>query len=303
MDKDLTGIEPEIIKDMENLLNIVFENSLFNDKINRDKLHSEILEILRNNGQDDIYKVYDLVIDTLRKLGDNHSKIRRADFTNTWKSKETSIKEPEFRIVENACVIYIPQFIGVNEERCISYASKLQDILRENDGNSAGWILDLRGNGGGNMTPIIVGLGPLYDSETIGYFKDPTGRVIPWGYKNGAYVSNGNEVWNVVEPYKIRHYKPIALLLDGNVASSAEMVAISFKGNKNTRFFGTSTKGYTTANESFELTDGSLLSLAVASTLSRDKTEYTGVVDPDELTDTPLEDAVLWINSFVESSH
>ena len=36
-----------------------------------------------------------------------------------------------------------------------------------------GWIVDLRGNGGGNMWPMLAGIGPILGEGIAGYFIDP----------------------------------------------------------------------------------------------------------------------------------
>jgi len=284
-------------KYVESAINLVFEYSLFKDKLNKNRLHSETIGLLNGADKNSLYNAYDHLIEELRRADDNHSKIRKPDYTSTWKGNETPVTLPDFKIMDNVCVISVPPFIGIDEERCITYASKLQQILSKNDEIALGWIIDLRGNGGGNMAPMVVGVGPLYDSNIVGYFKSSSGSRTSWGYKNGAYLYDRKEMWRIPTPVRISQPKPIAILLDKHTASSAEMLAISFKGNANTKFFGTHTKGLTTVNASFELGDGSMLFLATTNTLSRDKIEYTGSVQPDELTESPLETAVEWVGS------
>lgn len=55
-----------------------------------------------------------------------------------------------------------------------------------------GWIVDLRGNGGGNMWPMIAGVGPVLGEGTAGAFVDPDDNVTLWGYANGASIADGS---------------------------------------------------------------------------------------------------------------
>jgi C-terminal processing protease CtpA/Prc len=46
--------------------------------------------------------------------------------------------------------------------------------------NPQGWIVDLRGNLGGNMWPMLAGVAPLIDSRMMGSFVDADGKKTTW---------------------------------------------------------------------------------------------------------------------------
>jgi hypothetical protein len=49
-----------------------------------------------------------------------------------------------------------------NRDAASQYAASLQNVLRSLDvPTTCGWIVDLRKNIGGNMWPMLAGLGPL----------------------------------------------------------------------------------------------------------------------------------------------
>jgi hypothetical protein len=48
----------------------------------------------------------------------------------------------------------------------LSLQQRISDILTN---KPSGWIVDLRGNGGGNMWPMIAGIGPVLGSGTLGF--------------------------------------------------------------------------------------------------------------------------------------
>ncbi|MSO60642.1 MAG: hypothetical protein EXQ50_00875 [Acidobacteria bacterium] len=70
-------------------------------------------------------------------------------------------------------------------------------------------------------------------------------------------------------------------------ASSGEAIAIAFRGRSSTRLFGAMTRGLTTSNRVFPLSDGALLNLTTAAFADRTGTPYREGVTPDEVWDGP----------------
>jgi carboxyl-terminal processing protease len=48
-----------------------------------------------------------------------------------------------------------------------------------------GWLIDLRGNGGGNMWPMLAGIGVVLGEGDLGAFESPNGDREQWFYKGG----------------------------------------------------------------------------------------------------------------------
>ena len=129
----------------------------------------------------------------------------------------------------------------------------------------AGWIVDLRGNGGGNMWPMIAGVGPIVGEGILGYFVDPVGVESVWEYPTGASFLDGAQYARVTTPYILRRQNPrVAVLTNNGVASSGEAVAIAFRQRPNTRSFGTATCGLSTSNRGYPLSDGAVLYLTTS---------------------------------------
>jgi len=134
------------------------------------------------------------------------------------------------------------------------------EIKRIDSGQKVlGWIVDLRHNTGGNMWPMLAGLNALIEDGTVGYFVDPnSNKKQPWISQNGRSNSAAGS------SYKIGDRKvKIAVLIDSMTGSSGEMTAIYFLGLPNVRTFGQASAGYTTANRTYVLSNGSQLLLAV----------------------------------------
>lgn len=176
-----------------------------------------------------------------------------------------------------------------------SYAEKLQNEIKKQDNPEIkGWIVDLRGNTGGNMWPMVSGASPLLGDGTIGYFIDYEGNTSPWILKNG--VAGGIVV---SAPYQVINSKlKVAVLTDLATASSGEATAIAFIGRENTRSFGESTCGISTAVRGFSFLDGSTLGLTVSVMADRTKKLYGKSIEPnivDSDQKSQVSKAINWI--------
>ena len=174
-----------------------------------------------------------------------------------------------------------------------------------------GWVVDLRGNTGGNMWPMIAGVGPIVGEGILGFFVDPDSVVLTWTYEGGASRLNGGVISQVLDPYSLlAPDPPVAVLTDYLTISSGEATAIAFRGRPNSRSFGQPSRGLSTANTAFHLSDGSKLILTVSTMANRTGRLYGTALIPDSLVTTryptptrdPLKDRPLaagmeWVRS------
>ena len=189
---------------------------------------------------------------------------------------------PSGKLIDRCAYVEVPEFIG-NAKLIAEYARNLQDTIRKLDTASPlGWIIDVRRNSGGNMYPMIAGLGPILGNSTIGYFVDAHSKE-PWWYKDGS-AGEGSHISASVHPAYVAKTArmPIAVLISDGTMSSGEVVAIAFSGMSNVRFFGEKTNGLTTANEIFPLPDGAELVLADADETDRNGRMYPNGIPADE---------------------
>ena len=182
------------------------------------------------------------------------------------------------------------------------FTDSLVAAVRAADGPQVrGWIVDLRGNNGGNMWPMIAGVGSILGTGNAGYFVFPSGSQQVWGFDGSEAIDGGIVQQKVTSPYYLLAPSPrVAVLLDRRVASSGEAVAVAFKQRPNTHFFGTRTCGLSTSNQGFTLSDGAVLTLSTAIDADRTGTLYGGPVLPDSvITDTSavVPAAVAWLRS------
>jgi carboxyl-terminal processing protease len=289
---------------------IVQQNALVQDSIPWAQTQAEMMSFASGMQQEsEAHVIVDYLLGILRLYGDNHSSFKRPQAAMAYKAEQVAGEppKPEARyLAEGIGYIAVPSFASVNNIRSLNFATDIQRLIQTLDTNHtvSGWIVDLRNNGGGNMYPMIAGLGPLLGDATLGYFVKGKYEV-PWAYRKGeAYNGKPGGTMKVETPYQLRNQQPrVAVLIGPRTASSGEMTAISFLGRPATRFFGAPTAGYTTANQGFELPDGAKINLAVSVTADRNHKKYPQRLTPDEevkshpqdTADQPLEAAKAWL--------
>jgi carboxyl-terminal processing protease len=194
--------------------------------------------------------------------------------------------------------VKIDSFSGADGQ---AFATAIQSAIRAQDRDGlVGWVVDLRGNGGGNMWPMLAGIGPVLGAGTVGYFVPPVGDRRRWEYRNGAATNNGATQASVPNPYEVKRTDPrVAVLTDKRVASSGEAIVVAFRGRPNTRSFGTETCGVPTANAGFTLSDGAVLTLTTSIDADRLFATYNAPIPPDEsVPDTAVvQRAIDWLRS------
>lgn len=168
-----------------------------------------------------------------------------------------------------------------------------------------GWIVDLRGNSGGNMWPMIAGLGPLMTGPKVGAWTK-SDDATDWMYQDGEAFQKDETRMKInakcaPELNSIPDSVPVAVLIDRFTASSGEALAICFSGRRNTKFFGERTWGIATANAEYKLRSGATMYLTIAYDADRNGKLFKDGVEPDfaipEQTDLDavLEKAQEWL--------
>ena len=239
----------------------------------------------------------------LQLLGDGHSSYRAVDGTVLFvPNRSCSAADPVVgAIPPDIGYVKVGAFSGLGVE-VAAFARGIQDAIIQADRDGlAGWIVDLRGNGGGNMWPMVAGLGPVLGDGPAGVFIDTLGFPTEWAYQNGASTLGGIPQVAVPAPYRLRREQPrVAVLSDNRIASSGEATLISFRGRPGARSFGTPTCGLSTSNRPYTLSDGATLILTVAVMGDRHRNKYGDSIPPDELIADPSQvvtRAIAWLRS------
>lgn len=236
-------------------------------------------------------------------LRDGHSSYRSASGTTIFVGlRSCSAPSPvALSPPSNIGTVAVGAFSGTIEQ-ANAYARQIQDAIAAKDRDDLiGWIVDLRSNGGGNMWPMIAGLGPILGEGPLGYFIGPTGSETVWEYRNGSSFSGSFAVSTVSPPYTLKRPAPrVAVLSDNRIASSGEATLIAFLRRPNTRSFGQPTCGLSTANSTYTLSDSATLNMTTALMADRAKTPFGDSIPPDELIDDPgrtIQRATEWLQT------
>lgn len=224
--------------------------------------------------------------------GGKHSYLLPADKAQAREKRSNEEVSPTVTIREDGiCIIHLPAFAG-DDENCLRYARTVLDSISD---TVKGVCIDLRGNHGGNMYPMIAAVHRFLPDDILLKFKMRRRfrSVMPI---NKEFVANlvGVEI-------ESRINCPIAILTDEETASSGEAVLLCFRGLDNVRVFGSPTAGYASANESIILDNGSILALTVSCDIARTGEIFCDdPIIPDVETESPEEDALLWLKENIK---
>ncbi len=201
---------------------------------------------------------------------------------------------PEGHIVtvqgRNFGYVVLPRCSAKDNDGLLLYAADVRRILTDLTAqNPKGWIVDLRGNTGGNMWPMLAGIGPILGDGSVGSFVANDGNV-SWFYQDGKTGTRnpaGLETVSLTlqeEPVlQTPSVAPVAVLVDSSTASSAEAITIAFHGRPASRSFGSRTAGKSTAVQPFKLDDGAELYLTTAIDADRSGKAYPDGFTPDQV--------------------
>lgn len=204
-------------------------------------------------------------------------------------------------------LVTAPKVFGGGQD-ARDYADQVFGLVAAASERACGYVVDLRGNVGGNVWPMKAGLSALLGEawlNTDGYSR----------FENGAFLINEGEHRDRAAA-RVSDWRPlprladipVAVLIDDGVASSGEGIALAFTGRVNTRFFGQRTAGVASSNEGFLLSDG--VNLVVTTDMMRDRDGRTwpegrtpdvpvpaGEGSPTDADDAVVEVAKAWLAS------
>lgn len=240
-------------------------------------------------GADSLSQTYDILRPAIKAAGGKHSNIVPpvADGDAGAAAEETPA--PQVRSRGPVAMVTVP---GISRRDDVQqYADTLaQGIV---DTAQCGAVVDLRGNGGGDMGPMVAGLSPLLpDGPVLSFVNRMTTTDVT---VEGNSVSGGGTALTTAGGKKL---VPVAVLVDADTASSGEATMLAFRGLDNSRSFGSPTAGYASANLALDLYDEAELMITTAKDKARTGEEFAeDPIMPDEVTaDAETEAAALaWL--------
>jgi carboxyl-terminal processing protease len=181
--------------------------------------------------------------------------------------------------------------------RYVSRALSAISALERKD-HPCGWIVDLRGDTGGDMYPMLLGVGPVLGNGRLIGFAFRTSRRVFVSYRDGVLTSSdGNTVQAPVKEAPITPAPPVAVLIGPMTVSSGEAVTVAFRGRPHSRSFGLPTVGAPNSPVLYRLADGAAVRVSVALDVDRQGHVYNGPIDPDLTSVDPEAAAQGWLLS------
>ena len=308
----------DVLAYLSEIHEIIQENSVNKSFIEWDTFWADTL--MDAQGAQHVEDLYQVIPQILRRLGDRHSFFspapQRANREQPSAKKQESPNIASQLLKDRIGYLWMP---GVSGEESMSqaYADYLFRKVQElTDNGATGWVLDLRGNSGGNMWPMLAGVSPILGPGVVGYFIRPDESSMQWEVAQGESRLDGKTRSAITfskPDLKFLEPQPVAILAGPTTASSGEAVVVAFRCRERVKQFGSKTRGLTTANHGFELSDGSLIALTVSTFADRCGTVYGDILSPDyeigpsevstpSVDDPAVEAAVDWLKKELEQS-
>lgn len=270
-------ISPEARAYLDSALNIMQSHSLRRHAIEWPAFREQMMGFAA--GAREPRHTYSTIRYALEQLGDRHSLfLTPAEYAAAGFSTA-----PQGQMLDGTVgYLRVPGYSGASPD---AHAQQYHDLLRLLDRPATcGWIVDVRNNTGGNMWPMLAGLGPLLGTDRPGAFVDADGARMQWTYDGGvAGTEPGGSVVRVGRPHTLsRADPPVALLVNGSTVSAGEAVVVAFRGRPNARTFGSATYGVPTGNQGFPMPDTAMVVLTVVRMADRAGTAYDAPLQPDE---------------------
>lgn len=245
------------------------ETSLYVNTINWDSLQKQVY--LKAENAKTIQELKPAFETLLNGLRDHHGKVINSkdysyiawftDYKNkryidnrlfdneTWKIVNDTALKFEYKLL-NGRIGYL-KIVGIGPNVDIQKeAEKIRAaVIKLSKDKVNNWIIDLRYNGGGNMYPMVTGLGTLIGDGIVGKLVSSSkATLFSWRILNGNFIYDVPDVVTLKNNPKFKSLPKVAVLTSRWTVSSGEILATCFKGRPNTKFFGEATGGYTTNN-------------------------------------------------------
>jgi len=239
-------------------------------------------------------EAHDIINEALHVCGGKHSTLR-PPYKGAQKDYPEEAPEATFRD-DSILYLRLPEHLGVSVSDSLYKYTLYNAICRHSD--AKGYIIDLRGNTGGNMYPMLAALSPLIPDGACISFQQRQ-QTVPISIE---YIRKSESLPLAGEQERALQKRPVALLTDSLTASSGEATLLAFRGLGNARTFGCPTAGYASANVPYTLPDGYTLVLTTSRDVARTGEVFCDdPIRPDVETDTPLASALVWIRSFLNA--
>ena len=173
-------------------------------------------------------EAHDVTLVALKVAGGKHSFIYTVDNQQESAAEDKQTAPSVTQLDDGILLIALPAFSGQTKDENLRYASTVLDALPEAEAPK-GLVIDLRGNTGGNMYPMIAAVHRFLPDDDILRFKSR---------KYTMPITKGLVLRTVGISEQPELKCPVALLTDNMTASSGEATLLCFRGLENARTFG-----------------------------------------------------------------
>jgi C-terminal processing protease CtpA/Prc len=322
-----TGVRSQFPVSVDVVYDFIKSNSIHRQKVDWGAMDQEFWTAVSSaRNLNDTMEAFVLV---LKALDDVHSQLYlNNQYYGYWHPTEESNSPTLTNLVENAratigiikdtlleekyAYVRVPGIKANGFAEVNVYARAIRDTIDYYGRKDVkGFVLDLRLNMGGNMYPMLSGLGCLLGDGEIAYEVDLTDTIVrTWHIEQGNFVLNDFPVTNLEQAsIKGLNEIPVVVLIGPVTASSGSTTAIAFKGRRNVILIGEPTaKGYTTSNGYFQFAPDFYMNFAVAYVADRNMRLYPSEVEPDVIIpggdnfeklmlDEKIKRALLWLKA------
>ena len=242
-------------------------------------------EALNNaSSYESVQEVYAELARLVKIAGGPHSRFLTPQEAET-ASSETTVEEgfetPSVSVADGIGTIKVPAYGSFEPDADQLYIDTAGNAIGTHVAEvTCGWIVDVRGNGGGDMWVMLAAVSPLLDEGQVARFVDREGRAEGVNVRGNALYLDDELIVEMTDDLRLAG-APVAVLHSPATASAAEGVVVAFHGQSRTRSFGQPTSGLSSANALTTLDDGSMVILTVSLFADRNNQEYGVPIEPD----------------------
>ncbi len=293
---DVSSVTPWVYFDVA--LDLISVRSLQRDLIDWERIRSEAhLAMAATSPEGDFGAAQMLlraVMQDIRSVGgDGHNHFLSADEARAVRAGVTSPSQATLPTVmpnepaPGLVKVIVPRFASTDEAGRRYVESLWLHQEAAIDETTCGIVVDLSSNSGGNMYPMLQGLGPLLGEGPLLGFIDAAGNELQVTM-NDRYQLAENGITNTVYtperpvPDLGERSLAIAVVIGPMTASAGEATAIGLlAADFPVRLFGETTSGFATSGDGFPLMDGAMVLLSGHWTTTVDGQTFPQGIAPD----------------------
>jgi hypothetical protein len=285
-----TSQEPSLLPDiqtyLDNAIDLMEDHSIYTGAA--DWAEARAVAYQKAESAETILELHPIIVSVLRAIGDRHGYLMGPGDVDSYHGEllGESLPEPQYELLNDQIgYISIPGFFSGNMDSAVEFSELIQSAIELLDArNPCGWVLDLRGNEGGNGFAMLLGVSPLLPEGTLGMYTYNGGKTKEWRTQGNQIFLGETRIMVMEESaYRLKQpSSPVAVITNEITTSAGEFVAVAFRGWAHTRSFGQHTLGQTTAPEGFQLEDGAVLGISVAYFSDHTGQIYSGEITPDD---------------------